>query len=186
MTLQSVAQQALFLFGLGFLGANIKIGADLIRYRSKRDGALLVWPRPRPAYYSFAVLLGVVQALLLAAFLILRRPAPQIFGISMMLIYFLCAVPLSGRIDRGFYRDGIWADRGFVPWGRISSVTWRENPVTLVLLSSVRTLAQRLEVPGGLNGEARKVLRDRIREHDIHMAPSLGLGLGDADERDAV
>jgi hypothetical protein len=184
MTLQSVAQQALFLFGLGFLGANIKIGADLIRYRRRRGGALLVWPRPRPPYYSFAVLLGVVQALLLAAFLILRRPAPQIFGISMMLIYFLCAVPLSGRIDRGFYRDGVWADRGFVPWGRISSVTWRENPVTLVLLSRVRSLAQPLEVPGGLYGEARKVLRDRIREHDIQMGQPLGLA--DADQRDRV
>ena len=184
MTLQSVAQQALFLFGLGFLGANIKIGADLIRYRRQRDGALLVWPRPKPQYYSFTVLLGIIQALLLAAFVILRRPAPQIFGISMMLIYFLCAVPLSARIDRGFYRDGIWADRSFVPWGRISGVTWRENPVTLVLLSRVQALAQHLQVPGGLYGEARKVLRDRIREHDIQMGQALGLT--ESDSRDAV
>jgi hypothetical protein len=184
MTLQSMAQQALFLFGLGFLGANIKIGADLIRYRRRRGDALLVWPRPKPAYYSFSVLLGVVQALLLAAFVILRRPAPQIFGISMMLIYFLCAVPLSGRIDRGFYRDGVWSDRGFVPWGRISSVSWRENPVRLVLLSRVRNLAQHLEVPGGLYGQARKVLRERIREHDIQMGRPLGLA--EADERDRV
>lgn len=184
MSLQVAAQQVLFLFGLGFLGANIKVGADLIRYRRKRDGALLVWPRPRPKYFSFAVLLGIVQALLLTAFVLLRRPAPQIFGLAMMLIYFLAAMPLSTRIDRGFYRDGVWADSGFVPWGRISGVSWRENPLTLVLISHVRSFAQHLEVPGGLYGEARKVLRDRIEAHDIHMGHSLGLA--ERDDRDTV
>lgn len=184
MSLQVAAQQALFLFGLGFLGANIKIGADLIRYRRKRDSALLVWPRPRPRYYGFNVLLGVVQALLLAAFVLLRRPAPQIFGLAMMLIYFLGAMPLSARIDRGFYRDGVWADSGFVPWGRISGVSWREDPLTLVLISRVRSFAQQLEVPGGLYGEARKVLRDRIQSQEIHMGHSLGLAEG--DDRDTV
>jgi hypothetical protein len=78
----------------------------------------------------------------------------------------------------------VWADRGFVPWSRISSVAWRENPVTLVLLSRVRSLAQQLEVPGGLYGEARKVLLDRIREHDLQMGQPLGLA--DADQRDRV
>lgn len=184
MSVQTLAQQILFLFGIGFLGANIKVGADLIRYRRKRPGALLVWRRPRPSYLGFTVLLGVVQALLLAAFVILRRPAPQIFGLAMMLIYFLAAMPLSARIDRGFYSDGIWADSGFVPWSRISGVSWREDPLTLVLISHVRSFAQPLAVPGGLYGEARKVLRDRIRSRDIHMGHALGLTEG--DDRDAV
>jgi hypothetical protein len=186
MSLQTLSQQALFLFGLGFLGANIKVGADLIRYRRKRRGALLVWPRPRPKYFAFTVLLGVIQALLLAAFLILRRPAPQIFALAMMLIYFLAATPLSTRIDRGFYRDGVWADSGFVPWGRISGVSWKEEePLTLVLLSQVRSFAQHLAVPGGLYGQARKVLRDRIQAHDIHVGQPLGLAERD-DDRDTV
>jgi hypothetical protein len=185
MTLQLLAQQTLFLFGLGFLGANLKVCADLIRYRRQRRDALLIWPRPRPPYYRLSVLLGVIQALLLASFIILRRPAPQIFGLAMMLIYFLAATPLSARIDRGFYRDGVWADTGFVPWTRISGVSWKEDPVTLVLISRVRSIAQHLQVPGGLYGQARKVLRDKIKAHDLDVTGA-GLGLGGRDERDAV
>jgi hypothetical protein len=185
MTLQAVAQQTLFLFGLGFLGANLKVGADLFRYSRRRREALLVWPRPRPKHYWFSLLLGVIQALLLAGFVLLRRPAPQIFGLAMMLVYFLGAMPLSARIDRGFYRDGVWADTGFVPWGRISGVSWREDPVTLVLLSHVRAFAQHLQVPGNLYGQARKVLRDRIQAHDIHIEQGLGL-TEERDDRDAV
>jgi hypothetical protein len=185
MTLQTVAQQTLFLFGLGFLGANLKVGADFFRYWRKRRGALLVWRRPRPRHYGFSLLLGLVQALLLAGFVLFKWPGSQIFGLAMMLVYFLGAMPLSTRIDRGFYRDGVWADTGFVPWGRISGVSWREEPVTLVLTSQVRTFARRLQVPGNLYGQARKVLRDRIREHDIHIEQGLGLA-DERDDRDAV
>ena len=186
MTLQLLAQQTLFLFGLGFLGANLKVGVDLLRYRRQRSAALLIWPSVRHPYYRLSLLLGVVQSLLLASFLLLRRPGPQLFGLGMMVLYFLCATPLSTRIARGFYRDGIWSDSGFVRWDKISGVAWRqEGPITLLLISHIRNIAKRLQVPGNLYGEARKVLRDKVREHNLHLSGA-GLDLGLRDERDAV
>ena len=186
MTLQLLAHQLLFVLGLGFLIANLKVVGDLFRYWRARREALLVWPQPRPRYYRLSMLLGVVQALLLASLVLLKRPAAQIFGLAMMLIYFLAATPLSARIDRGFYGHGVWADAGFVPWSRISGVSWRENPVTLVLLSPMRSIARQLHVPSNLYGEARKVLRDRVRLHGFH-GEHAGLDLGGhQDERDAV
>jgi hypothetical protein len=104
----------------------------------------------------------------------------------MMVLYFLCAAPLSARIARGFYRDGVWSDTGFVRWEHISNVAWRqEGPATLLLISHIRNIAKKLQVPGHLYGQARKLLRDMVRSHDLHLAGS-ALGLGRGDERDPV
>ena len=181
-----VLSQLLFLFGLGFLAANLKILADLVRFRVRRSSALIVWLRPKPRFYRFSLLLATVLALLLAAKIIQRRPPGQLFGEAMMLVYYGCLFPLSTRIARGFYRDGVWSDGGFIRWAHISAVAWKEEAgVTLVLISRLRSLARRLDVPGHLYGEARRVLRDRIRSHDIQIGGA-GLDLGSRDESDAV
>ena len=66
-----------------------------------------------------------------------------------MLLYYGYAFPLSTRIARGFYRDGVWSDTGFMRWGQISAVAWKEEGgVTLVLISRLRSLARPLHVPG--------------------------------------
>ncbi|HEX5109977.1 MAG TPA: hypothetical protein VFV95_16105 [Vicinamibacterales bacterium] len=186
MTLPVLAQQTLFLFGLGFLGANVKVAVDFLRYRRQRRNALLVWPRVRPAHYRFSLALGVAQGLLLAyCVFVLHRPAQQLFGLAMMFIYFFYATPVSARIARGFYREGVWSDTGFVRWAQISGVAWRnEGPGPLLLISHIRNIAKRLQVPGHLYGQARKVLRDKVQAHDLHLGPRLGLGAH--DERDAV
>jgi len=73
-----------------------------------------------------------------------------------------------------------------VPWSRISGVSWRENPaLTLVLLSPMRNIARQLHVPLNLYGEARKVLRERIRLHGFHVQ-NTGLDLGLHDDRDTA
>ena len=46
---------------------------------------------------------------------------------AMMFVYFAYALPLSFRIAHGFYDNGIWADRGFVPYAQIGGLTWREE-----------------------------------------------------------
>jgi hypothetical protein len=131
--------------------------------------------------------LGVVLGLMLAfKIFVQRRPAEQLFGEAMMFVYYGYAFPLSTRILRGFYRDGVWTDTGFMRWGQISAVSWKEehNPV-LILISQAGSLARRLEIPGHLYGQARRVLRDKIKAHDIHMGGS-GLDLGSRTEDDAV
>ena len=180
-------QLILFLFGVGFLAANIKVITDLLRYQARKRSALLVWEGRKPPFYGFSLLLGVILGLLFAFKLVVQhRPLYQLFGEAMMFVYYGYTFPLHTRIARGFYRDGVWSDTGFLKWGQISAVSWKEEKgVTLVLISHLRTIARRLEVPGNLYGEARRVLRERIKAHDIHIGGA-GLDLGSRDEQDTV
>jgi hypothetical protein len=177
----------LFLFGVGFLAANLKIAADLLRFRRLRQSALLIWESARPRFYLFSLALGVVLgALIFVRLVVQRRPPDQLFGEAMMFVYFGYALPLSTRIRRGFYEAGVWSDTGFMRWAQIAAVSWREEGgVTLLLVSRVKAVARRLEVPGALYGEARRVMRDRVKSHDIRIG-GLGLDLGLRDEQDAV
>ena len=176
----------LFLFGLGFLFANLKVVVELVRFRVRKASALLVWSAPKPQFYRFSLLLGVILALLLAAKIIQRRPPREFFGEAMMCLYYAYALPRSTRIQRGFYEDGVWSDTGFMRWAHISAVSWKEEgPVTLILISRLKSIARRLEVPGNLYGEARRVLRDKVKAHDIHIGGT-GLDLGSRDESESI
>lgn len=180
-------QQVLLLFGIGFSVANLKVIVDLLRFRARRSGALLVWQNPKPPFYGFSLGLGVVLGLLLLFKLFIQhRPLNQLFGETMMCVYYGYALPLSTRIARGFYRDGVWSDTEFMRWGQIAAVSWREEGgVTLVLISRFRNIGRRLHVPGKVYGEARRLLRDKVKAHDIHIGGA-GLDLGTRDETDAV
>ena len=76
----------------------------------------------------------------------LRR---QAFGETMMFVYYAYLLPLSRRIGRGFYEDGIWADSAFIPYNEVGGISWREgeHQVTLIVISRLRNLARRLAVP---------------------------------------
>jgi hypothetical protein len=177
----------LFILGVGFLAANMKIVVDLLRFQVRKRSALLIWENPKPRFYGFNLGLGVVFGLLIAVKLFIQHRTPgQLFGETMMFVYYGYAFPLSTRISRGFYRDGVWSDTGFLRWGQISAVSWKEDgPLTLVMISRFRNMARRLQVPGDLYGQARRVLRDKIKAHDIHIG-GLGLDLGSRNEEDAV
>ena len=72
-------------------------------------------------------------------------------------------------------------------WAQISAVSWKEEGthITLVLVSHFKSIAKRLEVPGHLYGQARRLLRDQVKAHAIHIGGT-GLDLGSRDEADAV
>jgi hypothetical protein len=187
--------QLLLLLGIGFLVANVRAAIDGLRFLRRRSSALLTWHGPKPRYYGMQLALGVILGLLLTYHIInvmrtdppLRgRFAPQLFGISMMFVYYGYLVPLSRRIGRGFYADGIWSETGFVPYWRIGAVSWREGEeIALVIVSRLRNLARRLVVPGVHYGAARRLLREKIAAHDIQLIHT-GLELGAHDERDDV
>jgi hypothetical protein len=187
MNQELLLRQVLFYFGVGFFAANLKVLVDLLRFRSRRSSALLVWPGQKPRFYGVTLLLGALLGVLVVFKLfVLGRPPSQLFGESMMLLYYGYAVPLSTRISRGFYRDGVWSDTGFIRWGQISAVSWREDTdPTLVLVSHLRSVARRLRVPGHLYGQARRLLHDRIKAQEIHFGGT-GLDLGSRSEADAV
>jgi hypothetical protein len=174
----------LVLLGFGFLVANTRLAIQYLQYRRRlRGGALLTWVGPKPPYYAMALAIGVALGLLVMVKLYRGLP---IFGEAMMFIYYAYLFPLSRNIKRGFYEDGIWADTVFIPYNEVGGVSWREGEhnVTLIIISRLRNLARRLSVPGDKYGAARRLLRDKIGEHEISFFDTLDLG--DHDERSEV
>jgi hypothetical protein len=177
----------LMLLGVGFLCANLRLFAQFVRFLKIRSSALLTWPGRRPPFYGLLLVLGAVLAFLIVYKLTVLRQHPiQVFGESMMLVYYAYALPLSLKIGRGFYQDGIWADGGFIPYSSIGGLSWREDKqITLVLIYRMRAFARRLVVPDRHYGAARRLLRDKIATHDIHFTGK-ALDLGLHDEKDDV
>ncbi len=175
----------LLLLGVGFLVANARLLLEYLRFRQRRRQALLTWPSPRPPYYGMALAIGVALGILIFYKLVIAHQ--QAFGETMMFLYYGYMLPLSRRITRGFYEDGIWADSNFIRYNEVGGISWREgeNQVTLIVISRLRNLARRLIVPGDKYGAARRLLRDKIGEHAIHFTGT-GLDLGNHDEREDV
>jgi len=181
----SLPNAVLIVFGLGFLVADARIVLQYLEYLKRRGRALLVWPSPRPQYYALQIGIGVVLGLLLA-YKLVGLHQRQVFGELMMFLYYGCLLPLSRQIGRGFYEDGIWAD-AFIAYPEIGGISWREEEhrITLVVISRLRNLARLLVVPGDKYGAARRLLRDKIAQHDIQFSGT-GLDLGGHDEREGV
>ena len=173
----------LIVLGAGFLVANARLALEYLRFVRRKSGALLTWKSPRPPYYALTIALGVATGVLVVVkLLIVHR---QAFGELMMFVYFGYLVPLTLRIGRGFYEDGIWADSAFIPYSEVGGISWREgeHAVSLIVISRLKNLARRLAVPPEHYGAARRLLRDKIGEHEIHFFGT-GLDLGAHDERD--
>ncbi len=129
----------------------MRVFGQFIRFLRLRSSALLTWPGPRPPFYPLFLTLGAVLAILIVLKLaVLKQHPVQVFGESMMLVYYAYALPLSLRIGRGFYQDGIWAESGFVPYSSIGGLRWREGEhPTLVLIYRMRAFARRLSCRTG-------------------------------------
>jgi len=172
----------LILLGAGFLVANARLTIEYLRFLRRKRAAVLTWPTPRPPHYGLTIGLGIATGILVVVkLLVVHR---QAFGELMMFVYFGYLVPLSQRIGRGFYQDGIWADSVFIPYTEVGGISWREgeHSVSLVVISRLRNLARKLVVPPEHYGAARRVLRDKIGEHEIQFGS--GLDLGGHDERE--
>ncbi len=175
----------LIVLGAGFLVANARLILEYVRFLRRRRGALLIWPSPKPPYYGLALAIGVVLGFLVFYKLVVLRR--QAFGEGMMFLYYAYLLPLNLRIRRGFYEDGIWADQSFIPYNEVGGISWREgeHQVTLIVISRLRTLARHLAVPLENYSAARRLLREKIANHDIHFMGT-GLDLGEHDEREEV
>ncbi len=177
----------LYVLGIGFFAFNLSLFYQYYWNRRLQRSALVTWGAPRPPLYRLFLWVGAVLAIVIVyKVAVLRLPPTAVFGETMMLVYYVYAMPLGMKTRRGLYEDGIWTDGGYIPYGDIGGLTWREGEQpTLVVLYRWRSFARRLQVPRPIYGEARKVLRDKIAAHDIHFTgKSLDLGLH--DERDDV
>ncbi len=177
----------LYLIGVGFLLINLRLFFQYYRYTRLRRSAILTWAGPRPPLYRLFLWVGAVLAILIFYKLAVLRLHPRdVFGETMMLVYYVYALPLAQKTGRGLYEDGIWTEGGFIPYANIGGLTWREgNQPTLVVLYRWRSFARKLVVPQVYYAEARRVLRDKIAAHDIHFTGKT-FELGLHDERDDV
>ena len=173
----------LVLLGAGFLVANARLAVEYRQFLKRKSSALLVWSPPRPPYYGLTIALGFATGILvLVKVFVVHREA---FGELMMFVYFGYLVPLRQRIGRGFYEEGIWADSVFMPYSEVGGISWREgdHSVSLSVISRRKNLARTLAVPSEHYGASRRLLRDKIGEHEIQFNRT-GLDLGAHDERD--
>jgi hypothetical protein len=176
---------ALVLLGCGFLVANVQLITQYVRFLKRRRRAVLIWQSPAPPYYGMKLAIGAaIGFLLVYKVLVLHR---QAFGEAMMFLYYAYLIPLTRRIGRGFYLDGIWADSSFIPYDEVGGLTWREgeHAASLIVISRLKNLARRLAVPLEHYGAARRLLRDKIGQHEINFAGT-GLDLGTRDERESA
>ena len=182
---QSFLSHVLLLLGAGFLVANVRILVDVVRFFRMRSKALLTWRSDPPRYYGlFLAMAAMLGLVLIVKLLYLRLPPTEVFGEAMMLTYYGYLVPLSIRIGRGFYEDGVWVDNGFLPYHEIGGLTWREGEqLTLLFIPRMKQVARKLVVPARFYGAARRLLRDKIAGHDIDFWGK-ALDLGAHDERD--
>jgi hypothetical protein len=148
-------------------------------FRRLRETALLTWSAPRSSY--FALVLGLVS-LAVAVWSTGIASAQdwalwRLYGQYATAAYFLLMVPLSARIRLGLYRDGVWADSGFLPYARIGRMAFREQPeIVLLLVPKGRDRSLRLPVPRDEYGAVRKVLEEKIRERAVNVEAGI-LGL---------
>jgi hypothetical protein len=186
-------RQALIALGVLFVIVDLKVGAQIFTWWRRRLKAVVTWPGPKPPFYTINLLIGVLLGLLLffTAYVEITRlhrgwgAAPALFGVGMMFIYYGYLLPLSVRMRRGLYHDGIWTDSGFMHYTEIGGLTWKGDD-TLVLASRRKTLARRLRVPGVHLGEVRHFLRAKIGDHAIEFDAGPGLHLGTRDTRESV
>ena len=183
--LAGVMRQILLALGVLFVIVNVRVGSQVVSWWRRRARAVVVWPSPKPPFYAINLAIGVLLGVLLFVSAYLLRPTASLFGITMMFVYYGYLLPLSTRINRGLYEEGIWTDSGFMRYADIGGLTWKGSD-TLVLASRQKTMARRLSVPGIHLGEVRHFLREKISAHDIEFDAGPGIHLGTRDTRESV
>jgi hypothetical protein len=162
---------------VGLLGVGIYFSVLVVRgllgylrFRRVRPTALLTWPGRPPSHFRFLLGLGVLSLVLTVINGYLNRPFHHVYGLAVMALYFMLMVPLSARIDLGLYRDGVWADTGFLPYAKIKRIAFDEGrEIVLRLLARGRSGAVVLPIPRDEYGAVRKILDEKIRERAVNM-----------------
>lgn len=178
----SETQQQIVSYGLAGLGVyfTVQLVRGLVgyqRYRRVRPTALATWPAPRQAVTRWLVALGAFGGVLAVLNAWLHRPPHHVYGLAVMSAYFVGMVPLATRIRLGLYREGVWADAGFIRWKEVARIAFLETPeVFLILLPRSGRGSFRLPVPPDEYGRVRKLLQEKARDGDLHLDPAI-LGL---------
>jgi hypothetical protein len=150
------------------------------QYRKISGSVVLSWAPRRPWYYSFCLGIGFFMVFLtgLSAF-VLHRPPLVVVAQALMAVFYTAVFPLIFKMRIGFYNDGIWSERGFVPYRSIRWLGWKSTPDITLALRAEGRLGQKyafLKVPGDFYGRARRILAESIEKHNLSLETSV-LGL---------
>ncbi len=97
----------MFLFGVGFLAANLFAARVCVQDWRRRRDAILAWRMPPPRYAAVPVLISVGLGLLIVyKLVVLEWHVRRLFGEAMMLTYYGYLYPLSLRLPTGVLRAG--------------------------------------------------------------------------------
>ncbi len=163
--------------GLYFLVLVARALAGYLRFLKLRATAVLTWPVRRPAHFPLLVGLGVLALGVAVLNSSMNRPLHHVASQVLIAVYFMVVVPLATRIRLGLYRDGVWADAGFLPYAEIARLAFVEEPeIVLVMLARGRGSAFRLPVPTKEYGAVRKLIEEKIRSHALTVDSAI-LGL---------
>jgi hypothetical protein len=159
----------------------VSLGRGLLgylRFRRLRPTAVLTWPVPRGRNVPFLVGLGLAALGVALLNIVQGRPVAHVLSQVVTAAYFLLMVPLALRIRLGLYRDGVWADTGFLSWERIGRLTFVEEPEIMLVLvpRDRRPPAARLPVPREEYGAVRKLIDEKIRARVVQVEEAI-LGL---------
>ena len=81
--------RVLFVLGVGFFLANLRLLFQFVKFLRIRSSALLTWPGSKPPFYGLLLVLGAILSLLIVYKLaVLHQHPKQVFGESMMLLYY--------------------------------------------------------------------------------------------------
>jgi hypothetical protein len=172
---------------LTFIGLAVLFGIWIVitlvkfaQFKQVAKGAVLAWAPRRPWYYNLCVGIGFFMVFLtVMSIFALHRPLLVIVAQALMAVFYTVVFPLIFKIRRGFYKSGIWAERGFIPYRSIRWLGWKETPQVTLALKADGRFGQKyafLRVPGGHYGQVRRILADRIKEDSLTLETSV-LGL---------
>jgi hypothetical protein len=147
--------------------------------------ALLIWEAPKPRFYGFCLGLGVVSVSCSPSSCSFTHAARQLFGEAMMFVYYGYTFREHADLARLLSRRGVVRHRlpavGQISGRVVEGRGWRHARPDL---ASQEHRAPARD-PGPLYGQARRLLRDRVKAHDIHIGGT-GLDLGSRDDQDSV
>jgi hypothetical protein len=170
-----------WVLSVGLLGLGVYFAVQLVRgllayrrYVRVSRTAIATWPAPRPPLAAALFVLGLLGGAIAIVNAAMGRPIHHVVGLALMAVYFLVMVPLALRIRLGVYRDGVWADRGFLRWGDVARVAFLESPQLVLLLQPRRGgVSFRLPVPPDEYGTVRKLLDEKAREGELRLEPAI-------------
>lgn len=163
--------------GLYFVVLVARALAGYLRFLKLQATAVLTWPVRRPAHFPLLVGLGVLALGVAVLNGSMNRPLHHVVSQLLIAVYFMVVVPLATRIRLGLYRDGVWADAGFLRYAEIARLAFVEEPeIVLVMLARRRGSAFRLPVPAEEYGAVRKLIEEKVRSHALTVDSAI-LGL---------